>query len=159
MKKICSFFGHKEIEINENLKIKLKEYIENLIQNEHFDMFYFGGFSNFDDLCWQIVTELKEKHNHIKRIYCLTDQRHLRPSKRPKWLKNEDYEDFIYLPLTYEYWVKRIYYRNCEMINSSNLVIFYITNTENSGAFKAMQYAQKKKIKFINFADIISNYN
>lgn len=90
----------------------------------------------------------------MHRIYCLSDPRHLRSSKRPKWLKDEDYEEFVYLDMKFDYWFFRIYYRNCEIIDKSDYIVFYVINKENSGSYKAMQHAKKKKRRFINFADL-----
>ena len=154
--KICSFFGHREIEVTEELVKELKLKIEDLIVNESVGIFYFGGFGMFDDLCWQVVTELKLKYAHIKRIFCLSNPRHLRVNKRPKNLKREDYEEFVYLDLDFDWWYQRIYYRNVEMINQSDFVIFYVKNTSNSGAYKAYQYAVKKKKKIINIVNFAS---
>lgn len=150
---ICSFFGHREIEITSELKTKLKAYIKDLINNKTVNCFYFGGFGNFDELCWQIVTDLKQTYPYIKRIFCLSDPRHQRADKRPKWIKDEDYEEFIYLNLKFDYWYSRIYYRNCEMIDQSDYVIFYVTNTENSGAYKALRHAERMKKEFVNMGD------
>lgn len=80
----CTFFGHKEIKVTNELKEELTRQIIDLIENKSVELFYFGGFSNFDDLCWQVVTEQKIKYQYIKRIYCLSDPRHQRLSKRPK---------------------------------------------------------------------------
>lgn len=38
------------------------------------------------------------------------------------------------------------------MINQSDFIIFYVNKTENSGAYKALQYIKKKKKPFINIA-------
>ena len=65
-----------------------------------------------------------------------------RPKKRPVWLKQENYEDFIYLDLDFDWWYKRIYYRNCAMIDRSDIVVFYVEPKENSGAYKAYKYAE-----------------
>lgn len=89
----------------------------------------------------------------IKRIYCLSDPRHQRVSKRPKWLKDENYEEFIYLDLSFDWWYQRIYYRNCEMIDQSDYVVFYVKHTENSGAYKAFQYAKRKKKNIFQLSD------
>lgn len=151
--KSCSVFGHHKIEITEQLKAKLTTTLENLISQEDVKYFYFGGFSEFDDLCWRIVTELKKVYPDIYRIFCLSDPRHLRPLKRPKWLKNEDYEEITYLDLDFDYWYTRIYFRNCEMINRSDYVVFYVNHSEESGAYKALQYAIKKKKQIINICD------
>ena len=147
--KNCSVFGHGEIEITEELKEKIYITIEKLIINGC-EYFYFGGFGMFDDLCYKIVSELKLKYSHIKRIFCLSDPRHLRINKRPKWLREESYEDFVYLNLEFDWWYKRIYFRNCAMINKSDVVLFYVEKREKSGAYKAYKYAKQKKKEIIN---------
>ena len=149
LKKTCSFFGHRKITNAKTLSIELHEIIENLILDNYTD-FYFGGFGEFDELCYNIVTELKASYPNINRIYCLTDIRHLRKSKRPKYLKDEYYEQYVYLEPSFDYWYTRIYYRNCEIINISDLIIFFVENRENSGAYKIYKYAKIKHKHYIN---------
>ncbi len=43
--------------------------IEVLIAEKDVNIFYFGSKSEFDDLCHKVVTVLKEKYPHIKRVY------------------------------------------------------------------------------------------
>lgn len=149
MIKTCSVFGHSTIKITKELENELFETMEDLIK-QGCEVFYFGGFGMFDELCHRIVSELKLTYRHIKRIFCLSDPRHLRINKRPKWLKNEDYEEFVYLDLEFDWWYSRIYYRNCAMIDRSDIVIFYVEERENSGAYKALKYANRKKKEIIN---------
>lgn len=151
----CSVFGHSKIEITDSLKEKIYLTFEDLITQENVGYFYFGGFGEFDDLCWQVVTDLKTKYPNINRIFCLSDPRHQNVFKRPKWLRNEDYEEIIYLDLKFDYWYTRIYYRNVEMVNLSDFVIFYVNHDEKSGAYKILQYAIKKKKQYINIASDI----
>ena len=148
--KACSVFGHSKIKITKELEDKLIATFEDLIK-QGCEYFYFGGFGMFDDLCYKIVSKLKETHNHIKRIFCLFDPRHLRINKRPKWLKSEEYEEIIYLDLDFDWWYKRIYYRNCAIIDRSDIVLFYIRQNKNSGAYKAYKYAAKNKKTIIEF--------
>lgn len=148
--KSCSCFGHNKINVSKHLKEKLMSIFKELISKENVKYFYFGGFGEFDDLCHSIITELKNEHPEIYRIFCLSDPRHPRLSKRPKWLKDEDYEEITYLDLNFDYWYTRIYYRNCEIIDRSDFVVFYVNHTEKSGAYKALQYAIKKKKQIIN---------
>ena len=65
--------------------------------------------------------------------------------------KNIEYEEIISLQLTFEWWYKRIYFRNCAIIDQSDFVVFYVINKENSGANKSMLYADKKKKRYVNF--------
>ncbi|MBQ7466545.1 MAG: hypothetical protein IJS74_00575 [Clostridia bacterium] len=150
MYKTCSCFGHLKIEITENLKENLYHIIENFILNENVRIFLFGGFGMFDDLCHQIVTTLKTKFPDIKRVYVLEDEKWLDDYKRPKYLSTDDYESFEYYQPRYIGFYKRIYFRNLEIIDRSDFVIFYIRNTEKSGAYKAYKYAVKCKKKIIS---------
>lgn len=145
----CSVFGHREIEITDEIKAKVVSTFDNLI-NKGCTYFYFGGFGQFDELCHKVVSELRNKYPFVKRIFCLLDARHLRISKRPKWLREDDYEDFIYWNLDFDWWYQRIYYRNCAIVDHSDIVVFYVEERENSGAYKAYKYAQRKKKKIIN---------
>ena len=69
----CCFFGHRKINETEELKSKLIEIIEKLIVDEKVDTFLFGSKSRFNSLCLELVTELKEKYPHIKRVYVRTE--------------------------------------------------------------------------------------
>lgn len=152
-KKSCTFFGHREIVVTDKLINQITKIIKDKIENEQFKDFYFGGFGNFDDLCYKIVSKLKEEYNHIRRIFCLYDRKHINISKRPEWLKNEEYEDIIFLEPSFDGWYKRIYFRNLEMVDLSDFILFYVCNTENSGAYKTFKYAKKKKKIYINLAE------
>ena len=66
--KACSFFGHRDTPQTEELKQKVRETVERLIVEERVDTFLSGSRSNFDELCYIVVTELKEKYPHIQRI-------------------------------------------------------------------------------------------
>ena len=66
--KSCSFFGHRDTSQTEELKQKIRETVEQLIVEEGVDTFLFGSRSKFDELCHMVVTELKEKYPHIRRI-------------------------------------------------------------------------------------------
>ena len=65
----CCFFGHRTINYTDDLITKLTESIEKLITEKKVDTFLFGSKSEFDSLCVGLVTKLKEKYPHVKRIY------------------------------------------------------------------------------------------
>ena len=110
-------------------------------------VFYFGGYGDFDNLCHKIVTKVRDEKPEleIRRIYCVSQERYLRKSVR--YFNREDYEEIIYLIPSFGGWYKSIYFRNCAMIDKSDLVIFYAESKENSGAYKAYKYAKKKRDK------------
>lgn len=148
--KIISFFGHSDCECQMELREKIKEILQDCISHHGAEIFYFGGFGAFDNLCWEIVTELKNnKYPKIKRVFCVPIYKWLR--RPPKWLNVGGYEELIYLDLTFDYWYTSLYFRNCAMIDKSDFVIFYVMKDKrNSGSFKALQYAKKKKKNYIN---------
>ncbi|MBQ8350895.1 MAG: hypothetical protein IJY20_02475 [Clostridia bacterium] len=112
-------------------------------------IFYFGGYGDFDDLCYQIVTKIQEENPdlYIERIYCVSQERYLR--KCVRYFDRTRYDKIIYLMPSFEGWYKSIYFRNCAMIDESAYVIFYAEVRENSGAYKAYQYAKRKRGKYI----------
>lgn len=149
MDKVCSFFGHREVEITEELTEKTINEIAKAIE-DGCRTFYFGGYSDFDDLCYKIVTKIKAENPNLelKRVYCVSQEKYLR--KKVRYFNKEDYDDVVYLMPSFEGWYKSIYFRNCAMIDDSDLVIFYCEENPNSGAYKAYKYAIKSKKKVIN---------
>lgn len=154
MDKICSFFGHRVIKSDDALRKELTCIVEKLILIEGFTLFYFGEFSEFDEMCYKIVTMLKGRYPYIKRFYCSVEREGCKKEAYSSILR-EKYEQIVYLPLAYDYWYSRIYYRNCEMINRSDYIVFYAEEREDSGAYKALKYAKKCKKTYINVFDLI----
>lgn len=68
MDNICCFIGHRKIDLTKQLEEKTKKVIEDLIVNKNVATFLFGSKSEFDSLCHRLVSNLKEKYPHIKRI-------------------------------------------------------------------------------------------
>ncbi len=148
MNKICSFFGHRDVEITEQLHTTLTAEIWKSL-DFGCRIFYFGGYGDFDDLCYKITTKIKEENPTlaIKQIYCVSQERYLH--KDVRYFKRENYDEVIYLIPSFDGWYKSIYFRNCAMIDNSDYIIFYAEEREDSGAYKAYKYAKKKKEKHI----------
>ena len=146
--KICSVFGHRDVEVTKELYMATTDAIERAL-DFGCRVFYFGGYGDFDELCYQIVSDIQTKRPalHIQRVYCVPQEKYL--YKKVRYFNKEDYDEVIFLPPAYSGWYKSIYYRNCAMIDESDCVIFYCQNRENSGAHKAYDYAKKKKGKQI----------
>ncbi len=163
--KTCCFFGHRKIDETEKLKNKLYEIIENLIANEEIDTFLFGSKSQFDDLCHKIVTDLKERHPHIKRIYVRSAFQHI-----PDWYEEsllKHYEGTYFSEHMENAGGASYVERNQEMINHSKFcVVYYDENylpprrknsrrdlfdyQPKSGTAIAYNYAEIKGLKIIN---------
>lgn len=161
----CCFFGHRKIDKSSELTGRLTREIEVLITEKDVDLFYFGSKSEFDDLCHKVVTELKDKYAHIKRIYVRSEFQHI-----PDWYEEsllKHYEG-TYFPEHIKNSGKASYVeRNQEMINKSDYcVVYYDKNylpprrknsrrdltdyQPKSGTGVAYDYAVKKNRFIIN---------
>ena len=145
--KTCCFFGHRTINETEELKSKLIEVIEKLIVDENVDTFLFGSKSRFNSLCLELVTEIKEKYPHIKRIYVRAEYPDINEQYTNYLL--ESYEE-TYYPEHIRSSGKATYVeRNHEMIDKSQFCIVYYDEpnaptTRKSGTKIALDYAVKK---------------
>ena len=150
--KTCCFFGHRTINETEELKSKLNKIIEKLIVDEKVDTFLFGSKSRFDSLCLELVTELKEKYPHIKRIYVRAEYPYI--SEHYKNYLLESYEDTYYPKKIISAGRAAYVERNYEMIDNSRFCIVYYDEanaptTRKSGTKIALDYAIKKQKKII----------
>ena len=144
----CCFFGHREIDEREELREWVKNTVEMLIIEEGVDTFLFGSKSRFDSLCHEVVTELKSKHPHIKRIYVRAEYPVISDEFRSYLLKG--YED-TYYPESVAGANRAAYIkRNREMIDKSLFCVVYYDKEyalkgKRSGTKTALEYAKKKK--------------
>ncbi|MBQ8869557.1 MAG: DUF1273 family protein [Oscillospiraceae bacterium] len=144
--KTCCFFGHRTIDETEELKEQLCEIIEKLIVEERVDTFMFGSKSRFNDLCYELVTKIKEKYPHIKRVYVRAEYPFISDDYKEYLLKNYEY---TYYPEKLLGATKSVYVkRNYEMIDNSHFCIVYyeernLPTTRKSGTKVALEYALK----------------
>ena len=149
--KICCFAGHANIPDREELKIKLKKEIINLIEKENVATFYSGGKGAFDWLCAETVNEFRADYPFIKSYWVLSYM----PKEKdefPSWLlpmfDSSVYPNIEKVPKRFA-----IVKRNEWLVNNSDFLIAYVKHDLGSGAYKTLKYAQKKKhIKVINIA-------
>ena len=154
MENTCCFFGHRTINETEQLKNELRETIEDLITNKKVDTFLFGSKSQFDELCLEIVTKIKEKYPDIKRVYVRAEYPVI--SENYKVYLLTKYDD-TYYPDKIIGAGKAVYVeRNCEMIRKSRYCIVYYNEnnapkTRKSGTKIALDYAIKLNEEVIVF--------
>ena len=130
--KTCCFFGHRTINETEELKSKLIEIVEKLIVEKQVDTFLFGSKSRFNSLCLELVTELKEKYPHIKRIYVRAEYPDI----------NEQYTNYLLESYEETYYPEHIrdsgraayVERNYEMINKRKALVGYNYNISDKTA-------------------------
>ena len=166
----CCFFGHRDIEVTDELVNCITKTVEWLITDKDINTFLFGSRSDFDSICLKVVTELKKKYHSIVRIYVRAEFPYI----------NEDYVNHLLKFYDYTYFPEhminagRAAYveRNHEMIDKSSFCVFYCDGyyispeKENvkrparyqprSGTKLAYDYAVKKEKQIIN---IKSGYN
>ena len=161
----CCFIGHRRIENKENVKALLKQEIVILLE-KGITKFFFGSMSEFDDLSWEVVTELKETYPFIKRIYVRSAYQYIDKSYENYLL--ESYEETYYPPKLENAGKCSYVERNYEMIDNSTYCVFYYNENytpplkqrfkynlsmplrRTSGTKIAYEYAVKKKKTIIN---------
>ncbi len=177
--KTCSFFGHRKIQLTEELKRKIERVVESLIVQYNVRTFLFGSRSAFDSLCNVVVGELKEKYPNIKRIaYTCKSETCILESEREKWEEIRAYfqKRGVYLTVAEEEFEYKTKYtsgkasyveRNQAMINDSDYCVFYYDENykptirkyakqnssyyqPKSGTALAYGYAKQKKKILIN---------
>ncbi len=171
--KTCCFIGHRKIEFSVELENKIKSIIENLIVSENVSEFFFGSRSEFNDICHNILTKLKEIYPHILRKfytcrseYCVLESERLNLEKIMSSTLHKDVklmgmEGEIEFSKKLDTTVNSYIVRNQAMIDGSDYCIFYYdenyspttkkTNQSKvSGTKKAYEYAIRKKKQIIN---------
>lgn len=151
---VCCFLGHREICETEELRAQLYASIKDLIINKKVDTFLFGSKSQFNTLCYALVTELKRGFPHIKRIYVRAEFPVIRADYLAYLLGH--YED-TYYPEKLIGAGRSVYIkRNAEIIDKSNFCVFYydeayLPKGRKSGTKIALDYAIKHKKVIFQF--------
>ena len=148
----CCFFGHRTINETDELRTKITDAVERLITDENVDTFLFGSKSEFDRLCLEIVTKLKEKYPHVKRIYVRAEFPFI----------NDDYLNYLLKSYDDTYYPEKLHgagraayvERNYEMINNSKYCIVYYDEqnaptTRKSGTGISLEFAIKNEREVI----------
>ena len=145
--KTCCILGHRQILESEELRLELSKTIVYLITVNGVDTFLFGSKSQFNSLCYALVTEIKEMHPHIRRIYVRGEFPVIDDGYRRYLL--ERYEETFY-PREIVGAGRSVYIeRNRIMIDDSQFCLFYCTDDyapkgRKSGTKLALEYAKKQ---------------
>ncbi len=160
----CCFIGHRRIIPTRNLKENLLKAIERVIVDKGVNKFFFGSKSEFNSLCYAIVTELRQKYSSICRVYVRAEFPYINDSYREYLLQK--YED-TYYPQEILHAGRAVYVeRNCYMIDRCRYCVVYyhdayIPEAESrrkhvlqgqgkSGTRLAYEYAHRKHRIIIN---------
>lgn len=139
----CCFIGHRTVDETDELKCRLRETVEKLINEKNVSVFLFGSKSRFNDLCYRTVSETKQKHPHIKRVYVRAEHPVIGDDYKKYLLKK--YED-TYYPEKILNAGRAVYIeRNREMIKRSRFCVVYCkqhkTDRYKSGTEISFNYA------------------
>ncbi len=143
-----SFFGHRKICGNEEIKRKLKEILQKLIAENGATNFYVGNNGEYDTIVRKTLKELKKDYPQINYAVVLS---YLPIENKIK--ENDDYSDTIFpeelakVPRRFA-----IDKRNHWMIERSSVVVTYVKNNIG-GAAKFKEIAEKKGLNIINISD------
>lgn len=177
--KSCCFIGHRNTKLTDIELLDLKNIIEDLIVNHGVSRFLFGSKSDFNYLCHDIVTQLKDEYPDISRCCytcrsesCILEIERERLEKSYSAIIKKDiflqgYEEEIEFKNKFNAGKASYIERNYEMINTSDFCIFYynenylpirrkslkdlgISTQGNSGTKLSFKYAKSKKKNIIN---------
>ena len=158
--KVC-FVGHRKIELTEQLRKALHDTTLMLI-DKGATTFLFGSKSEFDNLAWEVVSNLQKQYPYIQRVYVRSTYQHIDKSYEEYLLK---FYEITYFPPKLSSVGKNSYIaRNYEMIDQCDCCVFYyndkyvpeqqnctpLPTIRQSGTKIAYQYAIKKKKIVIN---------
>lgn len=163
--KTCCFVGHREVLESEIVKESLLNEVENLIINKNVKVFMFGSRGKFNKLCYDAVSQLKEKYPYIKRVYIRAEY----PCISDEYMSYllQSYEDSYY-PDRIKGAGKAVYAeRNIYMIDNSDFCVIYYNKNYNppmrknskkdlaeyqpkSGTKIAYEYAKQRGVTLIN---------
>ncbi len=147
MGKICSFFGHANLEGKASeIAPQLRQVMVDLIKNG-VDTFYVGNHGEFDILSSKIACNLKTLYPEIQVIVVLCYPNEL------QYLKCS-FTDFL-MPPEIVAAPKRacIVKRNRWVVDHSDFIVSYI-KYQIGGAYEIWQYAQKLKKKIVKLNTI-----
>ena len=150
MTKKCVFFGHRWADLPPEEKNLLKNVVERLITEENVEEFFFGGYGNFDSVAYDVVSSLKKRYPHIRRIRALSYY-----PEHPENLHRFDgiYEG-LYLLDGVEVGPKRFAIVRCNRIlaQKCDFAVCYVVLCFG-GAYRAMKVAKSAGKVVINIAD------
>lgn len=139
-----SFFGHREVEDVLLIQEQVERLIKEILSTKEYSEFLVGHNSEFDSLVSSIIHKLKKDFRDDNCCHTL-----VLPYNTAKYRNNcnsfDQYYDNIEIYKNYNtsHFKALIQLRNRDMIDRSDLIVFYIEH-EYGGAYQTYQYAKKK---------------
>ena len=142
---IVTFCGHSKSYIEEEEKLRILE----ILENEHADeiTFYLGGYGAFDSTALECSKTYKKAHPNSK-VVLITPYPH---SKNLEYA-NDIFDEVVYPELEHVPPKFAILKRNEWMIDNSDVVVAFVKQ-DFGGAYKALEYARRRKKAIVNIAE------
>ena len=140
---VITFLGHSTITNSSELLEKMvKTILENTRKDEKIS-FYCGGYGDFDNLSAKACRLIKKQRPNSEVVLVTPYLKNL--------TKNDIYDATIYPPIENVLPRYAIIKRNEWMVERADLIIAYVKYTYG-GAYKTLNYAERKKKPIINLA-------
>ena len=149
---VC-FFGHRDFDGHIVYQDKVAEIIEDVLAKNDTVEFLVGRNGEFDRFVSTIIRDIKKRKGNQGIYHVL-----VLPYATSEYTGNmeyfEDYYDEIEIceKSAKSHYKAAIQIRNMEMIDRSDLVIFYVERN-HGGAYRALEYAKKQNKKIVILGD------
>ena len=140
---VVTFCGHRQVENEDQVRQWLENAVDSLIR-EGVDVFYLGGYGEFDRMALSVVNKTKEAHPDVRAILVLP--------YLDRSMDLDAYDGSVYPPLEKvprRYAISR---RNRWMVDQADVVVAYVIH-EWGGAATTLRYAEAKKKTIIRFPE------
>lgn len=182
--KVC-FIGHRKVENKEKVFEEVKRVVKDLTKQEGVLEFLFGSNSEFDSICYEVVTSFMSSVPSIRRIRytcisesCVLERERVSLEKKFSSVLGEEihlrgFEEEVHHKTRLVAGRASYIERNKAMIDDSDLCVFYYNENYDvtpkkqaqknlsyyrpkSGTRLSYKYAKSKNKKLINIYEIIS---
>lgn len=148
MTNYCSFFGHRDFSIDEDMKTRIKSEIKWAIHECDITDFLLGGYGKFDYACTAILREIKTEFPYV-RSHLVIAYLDKKLTDYDKIYIKENFDSVVYPPIENTPKKFAILKRNEWILDNSEYIIFYVDHSFG-GANKMLQRAIKKKKSYVN---------
>ena len=146
---IIAFFGHSSINNYSVLRETIEKIIREVIKKCDSISFYCGGYGAFDGLCAEVCRCIKSEYRNCELIFITPYITELQQQKMKELIRTKQYDGCLYPSLENVPPRFAISKRNEWIANEADLIICYV-NHSFGGAYKAVDFARRRKKKIIN---------
>ncbi len=148
-----SFFGHRKVDCIFDVEIRLEKVIRELICQKEYVDFLVGKDGEFDQLVSSTVRRIARDYGNANSSLILVLP-YMKVEYRDNVQSYLDYYDEVEVctESSEAHFKGAIQIRNRSMVDKSDLVVCCIQR-KSGGAYKTIQYANKKNCRIINVAE------